>query len=140
MWRWFAILPVKDLKNVVTLGESATPLLPAPRGSGAGLRAVLHQRGGRHSQRELQGARSFRCCFQGQGAGHKARSHPLDNAAGALAADGSRAGIEIWAFMPKDTPDAMKRETLAYGTKVILVRGLINDAGRDVCENANSFG
>src|SRR5579864_8463634 len=31
MWRWFELLPVREEKHVVTLGEGGTPLLPARR-------------------------------------------------------------------------------------------------------------
>src|SRR5262245_54346057 len=31
LWRYRELLPVEDERNIVTLGESITPLLPAPR-------------------------------------------------------------------------------------------------------------
>src|SRR5262249_33766749 len=42
MWRWRELLPVRDARNVVSLGEGDTPLLPAPRlGALAGLKRLL---------------------------------------------------------------------------------------------------
>src|SRR5438046_3979032 len=31
MWRWREIMPVRDARNIVSLGEGDTPLLSAPR-------------------------------------------------------------------------------------------------------------
>jgi len=50
------------------------------------------------------------------------------NAAAALAAYGAKAGIEVYAFMPKDAPEITIKECLYLGAKVYLVDGLINDA------------
>ncbi|HEY1417136.1 MAG TPA: pyridoxal-phosphate dependent enzyme, partial [Myxococcaceae bacterium] len=42
MWRWRELLPVRDERNVVSLGEGDTPLLPVPRlGARAGLGRLL---------------------------------------------------------------------------------------------------
>jgi threonine synthase len=62
------------------------------------------------------------------------------NAGSALAAYGARAGMEAWIFVPADTPDAMKHEAQVYGANVVLVDGLINDAGRIVRENGPDRG
>ena len=42
MWRWRELLPVRDARNVISLGEGDSPLLPAPRlGALAGLKRLL---------------------------------------------------------------------------------------------------
>jgi threonine synthase len=56
------------------------------------------------------------------------------NAGGALAAYGARAGMEIYVFMPEDTPRINQMEAHLAGAKVFLVNGLINDCGRIVRE------
>ncbi|MBT7865260.1 MAG: threonine synthase, partial [Opitutales bacterium] len=50
----------------------------------------------------------------------------------ALAAYGSRAGMESYIFCPDDTPTINIREIAAQGAKVWSVNGLINDCGRIV--------
>ena len=56
------------------------------------------------------------------------------NAGAALAAYASKAGARATVVMPKDTPPINIEETKAYGANVILVDGLISDAGAKVEE------
>jgi threonine synthase len=62
------------------------------------------------------------------------------NAGGALAAYGARAGMEVYVFMPQDTPRINQIEAHLYGAKVFLVNGLINDCARIVREGAPHMG
>jgi threonine synthase len=62
------------------------------------------------------------------------------NAGGALAAYGARAGMEVFVFMPDDTPFINQMEASLAGAKVFLVNGLITDCGRLVRENTERFG
>jgi threonine synthase len=62
------------------------------------------------------------------------------NAGGALAAYGARAGMEVYVFMPEDTPVINQLEAYLCGAKVFLVNGLINDCGRIVREGADKMG
>src|SRR5260370_31580825 len=54
------------------------------------------------------------------------------NAGGALAAYGARAGMEVFVFMPHDTPVINQIEAHLSGARVFLVNGLITDCGRIV--------
>jgi threonine synthase len=56
------------------------------------------------------------------------------NAGGALAAYGARAGMEVFIFMPEDTPRINQLEAQLAGAHVFLVNGLITDCGRLVRE------
>src|SRR5205807_8227534 len=62
------------------------------------------------------------------------------NAGGALAAYGARAGMEVYVFMPEDTPAINQMEAHLAGAKVFLVNGLITDCGRIVREGAERLG
>jgi threonine synthase len=62
------------------------------------------------------------------------------NAGGALAAYGARAGMEVFVFMPEDTPVINKIEAHLAGAKVFLVNGLITDCGRIVREGTAKLG
>ncbi len=57
-----------------------------------------------------------------------------------LAAYGARAGMEVFVFMPEDTPIINQMEAYLAGAKVFLVNGLINDCGRLVREGTASDG
>src|SRR5271154_87683 len=62
------------------------------------------------------------------------------NAGGALAAYGARAGMEVFVFMPEDTPVINQIEAYLCGAKVYLVNGLINDCGKIVREGIEKLG
>jgi threonine synthase len=58
------------------------------------------------------------------------------NAGSALAAYGSRAGMETIVLCPDDTPEVNVREIAAQGGRVYRVNGLIDDCGKIVGEGA----
>jgi len=62
------------------------------------------------------------------------------NAAGAMAAYGSHAGMESFVFMPVDTPKANIREVEVFGAHVTLVDGLITDCAKIVAERKEQEG
>src|SRR3954447_26939841 len=62
------------------------------------------------------------------------------NAGGALAAYGARAGMEVYVFMPDDTPRINQIEAHLAGARVFLVNGLITDCGRLVREGTERMG
>jgi threonine synthase len=131
MWRWGEIMPVRDRRNVITLGEGDTPLLPARRlGAELGLtRLFIKEEGvcptGSFKARGLSAAVSRAIEL-----GVRELAIPsAGNAASALAAYGARAGARVHVFMPVDTPALNVKECVVYGAEVTLVRGLINDCG-----------
>lgn len=142
MWRWFELMPVRDENNVITLGEGNTPLLPA--------RALGRRFGAAHlyiKEEGLNPTGSFKArglsvaVSKAKELGIRAMAMPsAGNAGSALAAYGARAEMSIYVFIPEDTPEMMKREGLAYGAHVYLVKGLINDAGKIVRDNAAARG
>jgi threonine synthase len=62
------------------------------------------------------------------------------NAGGALAAYGARAGMEVFVFMPEDTPVTNQMEAHLAGARVFLVNGLISDCGKIVREGTEQMG
>jgi threonine synthase len=58
------------------------------------------------------------------------------NAGAALAAYGARAGIETVVICPAETPEINVRETAAYGARVYVADGQIDECGRLVGEGA----
>ena len=142
MWRWFELMPVRDEKNVITLGEGHTPLLPAlGLGSKFGAEHLYFKEEGLNPTGSFKARGLSAAVSKAKELGVKAIAIPsAGNAGSALAAYGARAGMSIHVFIPEDTPELIKRESAVYGANVYLVKGLINDAGKIVRENAAARG
>ena len=56
-----------------------------------------------------------------------------------MAAYGARAGMKVYVFMPKDAPQVNMVECQITGAKVVLVDGLISDAGKLVKEGMDEM-
>ncbi len=136
MWRYFEVLPVMDRKNIVTLGEGMTPVLPLEKLAARYGFADLWMKDeslnptGSFKARGLSMAVSkakelgvTRCIIPTAG-----------NAGGALAAYCARAGIQCTVVMPRHTPAVFKQECELYGAELVLVDGLINDCAKKVAE------
>ncbi len=142
MWRYLELLPVRDERNIVSLGEGWTPLTPASRlGEAIGTpRLWIKDEGviptGTFKARGLSAAVS-----KAKELGIRRVAIPsAGNAAGALAAYGARAGMEVYVLMPEDAPKVNIVESHIAGAKVFLVKGLITDAGRLVSEGEAESG
>ena len=134
LWRYGEFLPVKYPKNIVSLGESMTPLIHTPRLQSGNGNVYIKDEGrlptGSFKARGLCVAVSM-----AKELGVTRIAMPTNgNAGAALAAYASRAGIETYIFCPEDTPQINVREIAARGGKIWLVNGLINDCGRIVGE------
>jgi threonine synthase len=142
LWRYRELLPVPADHEPVTLGEGMTPILHCPRlGKELGLsRLFIKDESqlptGSFKSRGMAAAVSMARCL-----GLKRLAAPTaGNAGGALAAYGARAGMEVFVFMPEDTPVINQMEAYLCGAKVYLVNGLINDCGKIVREGADKLG
>ena len=134
LWRYGEFLPVKYPENIVSLGESMTPLIHTPRLQSGNGNVYIKDEGrlptGSFKARGLCVAVSM-----AKELGVTRIAMPTNgNAGAALAAYASRAGIETYIFCPEDTPQINVREIAARGGKIWLVNGLINDCGRIVGE------
>jgi threonine synthase len=142
LWRYRELLPLPAGGSAVTLGEGLSPLLPCPRlGRDMGLsQLVIKDESqlptGSFKSRGLALAVTMANVF-----GIKRLAIPTaGNAGGALAAYGARAGMEVYVFMPQDTPQINQMEASLCGAKVFLVNGLITDCGRIVREGTAATG
>lgn len=138
LWRWREILPVRDPAHIVSLGETATPLVPLTRaGASRGARPPLVKDEGRLPTGSFKARGMALAVSMAKAFGVTRIAMPTNgNAGAALAAYGSRAGIEIIVFCPADTPEVNVREIGAVGATVYRVDGLIDDCGRIVAEGA----
>ncbi len=142
LWRYRELLPVRRAADIVSLGETVTPLVPLPRlaASAGGGELLVKDEGrlptGSFKARGLALAVSMAKSF---GLSHLAM--PTNgNAGAALAAYASRAGMRATVFCPADTPEINIAEIALQGARVWRVNGLIDDCGRIVAEGRAQVG
>ncbi len=142
LWRYRELLPVRETKDIVSLGEAITPLVGLPklaRKLGAG-EILVKDEGrlptGSFKARGLAMAVSMAKAF---GITHMAM--PTNgNAGAALAAYATRAGIKSTVFCPEDTPEVNVSEIELQGARVYRVNGLIDDCGKIVNDGKATVG
>ncbi|MEO5612975.1 MAG: threonine synthase [Sphingomicrobium sp.] len=133
MWKWRELLPLPEEVEPVSLGEPETPIL---RLAGTASNLLVKDEGrlptGSFKARGLAMAVTMARQF-----GIDRMALPTNgNAGAALAAYGARAGIETVVICPAETPEINVRETAAYGAKVYVADGQIDECGRLVGEGA----
>ncbi|MFN3974715.1 MAG: threonine synthase [Dehalococcoidia bacterium] len=142
LWRWYEVLPVRDMAHIVSLGEGDTPLLSVPRlGARLGCPNLYIK------DESLNPSGTFKARGQAV-AVSRARELRVrglvipsaGNAAGAMAAYAARAGLPAYVFMPQDAPEANKKECAIAGAHLELVAGHIGDAGRASRARAEELG
>jgi threonine synthase len=140
-WKFMELLPLSSDGSIISLGEPYTPILRLPVGSGTALRNVYVKDDGRLPTGTFK-ARGMAVAvsrLRELGVGRVAVPS-AGNAASALAAYGALAGVEVYAFLPKDVPDLILKECVWLGAKTFLVDGLINDAGEIVKRLGPKYG
>jgi threonine synthase len=142
MWRYWELLPVKDEANKVSLGEGWTPLTHVERlGKSIGLPDLWIKDEGVIPTGTFKARGLAMAVSKAKELGIKKLALPsAGNAAGAMTAYGARAGMESYVFMPVDAPDVNKIECQVVGAKVVLVNGLITDAGKMVADGVPEMG
>lgn len=132
LWRYHEVLPVRDQRNIVTLGEGMTPLLEiSAYGTKIGLRRLLLKDEG------LLPTGTFKARGAAVGVSRAAElgvtsvAMPTNgNAGAAWATYAARGGLSSLIAMPLDAPAITRTECVAAGAELYLVDGLIEDAGR----------
>jgi threonine synthase len=142
MWRYWELLPVKDKANKVSLGEGWTPLTRVKRlGKAIGLPDLWIKDEGIIPTGTFKARGLAMAVSKAKELGIEKLALPsAGNAAGAMTAYGARAGMESYVFMPMDAPDVNKIECQIVGAKVVLVNGLITDAGKMVGDGTAEMG
>jgi threonine synthase len=134
LWRYREFLPLRSCANIVSLGESMTPLVTLPGLShrlGGG--EILVKDEGRLPTGSFKARGLAVAVSMAKELGVKRAAMPSNgNAGAALAAYGSRAGLETFVFCPDDTPEVNLREIALQGARLFRVNGLINDCGKIV--------
>jgi threonine synthase len=140
LWRYRELLPVRHTRDIVSLGEAVTPLVPLPKLAAQGGELIVKDEGrlptGSFKARGLVMAVSM---AKALGITHMAM--PTNgNAGAALAAYASSAGIKTTIFCPEDTPEVNVSEIALQGATVYRVNGLIDDCGKIVGEGKAKVG
>jgi threonine synthase len=142
LWRYWEMLPINDSKFKLSLGEGFTPLIRAEK-----LSREIDVQNLFIKEEGLNPTTSFKArglCLAISKAyefGIKEVSIPsAGNAAGAMSAYASLAGIKSFVFMPKDVPVPFIAECKALGAEVTLVDGLITDCGKLAADGVKKFG
>jgi threonine synthase len=144
LWRYRELLPVRRASNIVSLGETMTPLIGLPKmqkqlGGGE----IIVKDEGRLPTGSFKARGLVMAVSMAKELGVRKMAMATNGNAGAsLAAYCSRAGIESIVFCPADTPEINVREIALQGARVYRVNGLINDCGKIVVdgrEAANWF-
>jgi threonine synthase len=138
MWRYRELLPVRSASDIVSLGETATPIVALPRTAAAcGGSNLLVKDEGRLPTGSFKARGIAMAVAMAKAFGIARIAMPTNgNAGAALAAYASRVGIETVVFCPDDTPEVNVREIAAQGARVYRVNGLIDDCGKIVGEGA----
>jgi threonine synthase len=136
LWRYRELLPLVDDVNKVSLGETMTPLLSAPRlAASLGMSDLLVKDESRLPTGSFKARGMALAVSKAKELGIQRIAAPTaGNAGGAMAAYAARAGMEAYVFMPQDTPAINAKECWLAGATTYYVNGLINDCGRIVGE------
>ncbi len=138
LWRYRELLPYKDPSQVVSLGETVTPLISvAPWAT----ENVLVKDEGRLPTGSFKARGLCMAVTMAKELGIRRMAMPTNgNAGAALAAYGSRAGMETFVFCPDDTPEVNIREIALQGAQVWKVNGLIHHCGQLVRQGSGAMG
>jgi len=141
-WRYRELLPVRRRDNIVSLGETMTPLIALQRLAGElGAGEILVKDEGRLPTGSFKARGLAVAICMARELGISRVAMPTNgNAGAAMAAYASRAGMESFVFCPEDTPEVNVREIALQGAKVWRVNGLINDCGKIVGEGNQAMG
>jgi threonine synthase len=138
LWRWRELLPVRRSVNVVSLGEAETPLVALnAMARRLGIADLLVKDEGRLPTGSFKARGIALAVAMAKELGVTKIAMPTNgNAGAALAAYGSRAGIETVVLCPEDTPEVNVREIAFQGARVYRVNGLIDECGAIVADGA----
>ncbi len=136
------MLPVDDDEAPISLGEGATPLLTLPALQRELKLEELYVKDESQNPTGSFKARGMSVAVTvAKRLGARSLVAPsAGNAGGALAAYGARAGLPVHVYVPRDTPALLIEEMRGYGAQVVLIDGLIDDAGRIAAQYARETG
>jgi threonine synthase len=132
LWRYRELLPVREARNRISLGEGMTPLLTLDRlGHALGIPRLLAKDECRNPTGSFKDRGMAVAVSRAVELGARTLAVPsAGNAGVALAAFAARAGIGAIVVLPEDAPESIVERTRRLGATVKSVAGTISDAGR----------
>ena len=142
MWRYAAWMPLAPDESPITLGEGATPLLPAePLATALGLRTLWIKEEGLNPTGSFKARGMSAAITRAKALGVPGVVVPTaGNAGAALAAYGAAAGLPVRVYAPSETPAPILNTIRAFGAELMTVSGHIGDAGKAAREFATAQG
>ena len=142
LWRYKELLPIQNDKDIVSLGETVTPLIHTKRlGDHFGLDSLWVKDESRLPTGSFKARGLAMAVSMAKVLGIDKLAIPsAGNAATALSVYAASAGIPAYIFMPKDTPSFNQKTCELAGANVTLIDGLITDAGKIVAERKRNEG
>lgn len=142
LWRYRELLPVRDSRHVLTLGEGFTPLVSAARlAREIDVENLFIKDEGNNPTGSFKARGLAVAVSRAYELGAVSLSIPsAGNAACAMSAYAALAGLDAHVYMPKDVPQPFIAECRALGAHVTLVDGVIIDCGRAAAKDAAAFG
>lgn len=144
LWRYHELLPLRQLDNIISMGEGGTPMLKARNLSAMlGLNNLYikdERQGPTGSFKDRQASVAISVLNEmGVDAAVVAST---GNVAIAYSAYAARAGIKMWTFLTSQVPGEKMREAALYGAEVIKVTGTYDETkavAARFAENRNLF-
>ncbi len=132
MWRYRAVLPLRDDEAPVSLGEGTTPIHELPRlAREIGVRRLWVKDEGLNPTASFKARGMSAAVTRAAALGVPGFVVPTaGNAGAALAAYGAAAGIPVRVYAPASTPAPILATIRALGADLQLVDGHIGDAGK----------
>ncbi len=142
LWRYAELLPVRDPRHAVRLGEGWTPLLETPRlAAETGVRQLWIKDEGQNPTASFKARGLCMAISRARELGVTEVALPsAGNAGSATAAYAAASGIRAHITVPRDTPLPILEEIRALGADLELLDGLISDCGARVAEGAREHG
>jgi threonine synthase len=136
MWKWRELLP--NAIEPVSLGEPETPIVALPNSAAKeGASTLLVKDEGRLPTGSFKARGLAMAVTMAKQFGIDRIAMPTNgNAGAALAAYGARAAIETVVICPAETPEINVTETAAYGARVYVADGQIDECGALVGKGA----
>lgn len=142
LWRYAEVLPVRDPKARIALGEGFTPIIDSPRTAARlGVRKILIKDEGQNPTGSFKARGLCLAVSRALELGAEELALPsAGNAGSAAAAYGAAAGLPVHVVLPSDTPMPILEEMRALGADVKLIDGLISDCGKIVKQGVEEHG
>lgn len=142
MWRYSAVLPLREGESPVSLGEGATPLHDELRlAREVGVAQLWIKDEGLNPTASFKARGMSAAVTRASALGAPGFVVPTaGNAGAALAAYGAAAGIPVRVYAPASTPAPILATIRSLGAELQLVDGHIGDAGRQARQFATEQG